>query len=171
MAPPDLDDSLVAPDEASVVGCDPWLETRLDHSEDVALSPDGTLYAGGEAGQIYHIDPVDDTVIELAQTGGFVLGVTIGPDGDLYACDFQGHTVFQLPLDGHQPTGELEAFVSGGDDTTPRHPNYCVFDDAGRMYVSDSGNIVVVRTFCSKSSTIPNGSSRQDLGQRTPRRA
>lgn len=139
MVPPDPDEACIAIDEASVIGSDPWLETRLDHPEDVAVAVDGTLYAGGEAGQIYHVDPVDDTVMELARTGGFVLGVTIGPDGDVYACDFQQHAVFRLPVDGHEPTGELEVFVSGGDDVTPRHPNYCVFDDTGRMYVSDSG--------------------------------
>jgi gluconolactonase len=140
MAAPDPGDALVPLDEASTVGADPWLETRLDHPEDVAIAPDGTLYAGGEAGQLYHVDPATDSVVELAQTGGFVLGVTLGPNGDLYACDFQRHAVFRLPLDGQAADGELNTVVSGSKDVPPWHPNYCVFDEAGRLYVSDSGD-------------------------------
>ena len=31
--------------------------TGLDHPEGVAVARDGTLYAGGEAGQVYRISP------------------------------------------------------------------------------------------------------------------
>jgi len=127
-------------DAAETVGSDPWLETRLDHPEDVALAPDGTLYAGGEDGQLYHVDPTENSVTELARTGGFVLGVTLGPDEDLYACDFQEHAVFRLPIEETSAGGDLERVLSGGPDSPPWHPNYCVFDDEGRLYVSDSGD-------------------------------
>jgi uncharacterized protein YjiK len=33
------------------------LANGLDHPEGVALGPDEMLYAGGEAGQVYRIDP------------------------------------------------------------------------------------------------------------------
>ncbi|WP_224337812.1 SMP-30/gluconolactonase/LRE family protein [Haloprofundus halobius] len=125
--------------DAAIIGADPWLRTRLDHPEDVAVADDGTLYAGGENGQLYRIQPETNVVDEIGNTGGFVLGVTIGPDGALYACDFQQHAVFRLPIDSDGVAGDLEVVVAGDSDTAPRHPNYCVFDSAGRLYISDSG--------------------------------
>jgi sugar lactone lactonase YvrE len=127
-------------DAAETVGSDPWLETRLDHPEDVALAPGGTLYAGGEDGQLYRVNPTDGSVTELARTGGFILGVTLGPDRDLYACDFQEHAVFRLPLRETGAGGDLERVLSGSANSPPWHPNYCVFDGEGRLYVSDSGD-------------------------------
>ena len=41
----------------------------LDHPEGVTLGPDGLVYAGGEAGQIFRIG-ADGWVTELASTGG-----------------------------------------------------------------------------------------------------
>jgi len=124
---------------ARTYGSDAWLETKLDHPEDVAVTDEGLLFAGGEDGDIYRIDPASNDVEVLANTGGSVLGVAIGPDGDLYACDFQRHTVFRLPMDGPEPAGPLERHVAGGPDKPPLHPNYAAFDRDGRLYVSDSG--------------------------------
>ncbi|WP_436936572.1 SMP-30/gluconolactonase/LRE family protein [Halovenus marina] len=140
MTTPNPDAALVELHDAEIVGSDTWLETRLDHPEDVAIGSDGTLYTGGESGQIYHVDPADNTVVELTRTNGFVLGVTLGPNGDLYGCDFQTHRVFRLPLDGHEVDGELKTVVSGSETVPPWHPNYCVFDETGRLYLSDSGD-------------------------------
>ena len=52
----------------------------LDHPEGVAQGPDGRVYAGGEAGQIYRIS-LDGDVKELASTGGFIYGVTLDGSG------------------------------------------------------------------------------------------
>ncbi|WP_433633398.1 SMP-30/gluconolactonase/LRE family protein [Halomicrococcus sp. NG-SE-24] len=139
MAPPEIADCLFNLDDAIVIGADPWLDRCLDHPEDVAVDETGVIYAGGEAGQLYRIDRTSETFTELAATEGFVLGVEIGPDGDLYACDFQQHAVFRLPLGDDRPAGSLEAVVRGGPDQRPLHPNYCAFDEAGRLFVSDSG--------------------------------
>ena len=48
----------------------------LDHPECVAFDRDGTMYAGGEAGQIYRIDASTSEFQCIAQTGGFILGIT-----------------------------------------------------------------------------------------------
>jgi gluconolactonase len=127
-------------ESARVVGADAWLERRLLHPEDVAVTREGVLFCGGENGELYRVDPASGAVDVLGNTGGFVLGVEIGPDGDLYACDFQRHTVFQLELDGTRPVGGPEAVVTGGPDEPPLHPNYLAFDRKGRLYVSDSGS-------------------------------
>lgn len=125
--------------DAWAIGADAWLETKLDHPEDVAVTREGLLYSGGEDGQLYRIDPATDTVEVLARTPGSVLGVEVGPEGDLYACDFQEHAVYRLPMADDRPAGELEKFVTGGPNEPPLHPNYLAFDREGRMYVSDSG--------------------------------
>ena len=47
--------------------------TGLDHPECCAFDRDGNLWAGGEAGQIYRIDPAGK-VETIANVGGFCCG-------------------------------------------------------------------------------------------------
>ncbi len=49
----------------------------LDHPEGVAWGLDGYIYAGGEAGQLYRIDPRDPKPDIIALTGGFILGLAL----------------------------------------------------------------------------------------------
>src|ERR1051326_143440 len=59
----------------------------LDHPEGLAFDRDGTLWAGGELGQIYRIDP-RGRVQEVANLGGFNLGLTFSKAQELYVCNF-----------------------------------------------------------------------------------
>lgn len=71
----------------------------LDHAECVTVHPNGPLYAGGEAGQIYEISPDGKKVEEIANTGGFILGVALSPDARwLAACDMKKQCVWRLEL-------------------------------------------------------------------------
>lgn len=99
----------------------------LDHPECVACGPDGQLYAGGEAGQIYSFDR--DGSHEIANTGGFVLGICLDGDSNIYACDQSRQEVLRIT-----PSGEMSRF--GGPI---RVPNYPVFTKDGNLLVSDSG--------------------------------
>ena len=107
--------------------------TGLDHPEGVAVGHDGTLHAGGEAGQVYRIDG-DGTVHEIASTGGFLYGVTLDGSGNLYACDYGNACVQRVT-----PSGVVEAFSTGTADRQMRVPNFAAFDDGGSLYVTDSG--------------------------------
>ena len=59
----------------------------LDHPEGIATGPDGELYAGGEAGQVYRIDRAAGAPVEIANTGGFVLGLCLDAAGLIYLCN------------------------------------------------------------------------------------
>ena len=108
---------------------------RLDHPECVAVHQDGSVWCGGEAGQIFRI-AADGSVIDLvATTGGFILGITFSPGYDsLYACDIAARAVFRVPVAGGKP----ELFADGAAGHRFVNPNYIVFDRDGRLLVSDS---------------------------------
>lgn len=108
----------------------------LDHPECVAVHPDGTVWAGGEAGQIYRISEDGKTVKEVANTGGFVLGLAFSPGGKwLAVCDSVKKCVWKLDPE----TSELELFADGVEEHKLNIPNYAVFDKQGNLYVSESG--------------------------------
>jgi gluconolactonase len=115
----------------------------LDHPECVAVHPDGSVWAGGEAGQIYRMDPEGRHAEEVANTGGFVLGIAFSPDASwLAACDLKRQCVWRLDL----ASGELTEFARAPEDGDGLSiPNYPVFGLDGTLYVSDSGAFREVR--------------------------
>lgn len=106
----------------------------LDHPEGLALDAKGDIYAGGEAGQIYRINASDGTWQCIANTGGFILGVTLDGRGRVYACD-AGRREIMLCL----PDGKVETYASGTKDMPLVNPNYSAFDAGGHLFFSDSG--------------------------------
>ena len=106
--------------------------TGLDHPEGVAVAPDGLLYAGGEAGQIYRVGP-DGTPGEIATTGGFIYGVTLDGSGDVFACDFGNAAVMRISA------GAVSTYSNGTAERPMRVPNFAAFDETGNLYVTDSG--------------------------------
>jgi gluconolactonase len=105
----------------------------LDHPEGVTTGPDGTIYAGGEAGQIYRVD-LDGSFEQIASTGGFVLGLCLDGDGAIYACDLALSAVMRV-----DPNGTVASYSGGAPERPIAVPNFPVFDAAGNLYVSDSG--------------------------------
>jgi len=107
----------------------------LDHPEAVAWGPDGRIYAGGEDGQLYRLGLEDRSCQQVARVeGGFLLGLAHDADGNVYACDDRRACVHKIT-----PGGAVSTYASGGADHKMRVPNYPVFDDAGNLFVSDSG--------------------------------
>src|SRR5262245_54442449 len=103
---------------------------QLDHPECVAVHPDGSVWCGGERGQIYRIAPDGGELEEVANTGGFVLGIAFAPSGDvLYACDLAQRAVFTVDV----ATGVVAAFADGFVT-----PNFPAVAPEGTVYVSDS---------------------------------
>lgn len=104
----------------------------LDHPEGVTAGPDGAIYAGGEAGQVYRID--DGAAIEIASTGGFLYGVTLDGDGNVFGCDVGRAEVVRVGVGG-----EVSAYAKGTPERPLRVPNFAAFDDTGALFVTDSG--------------------------------
>jgi gluconolactonase len=109
------------------------LADGLDHPEGIAWGPDGSVYAGGEAGQVYRIE-LDGSVRTVGVTGGFMYGVALDGDGNVYACDFGRAEVTRM-----SPEGEFHTYSAGTSARPIRVPNFAAFDDSGSLYVTDSG--------------------------------
>lgn len=106
----------------------------LDHPECVVWNPDGSVMAGGEAGQLYRLDPATGTHVELGSSEGWLLGLALDDAGSVYACDPKAHAVLVF-----SPSGAYRTVSQGTADRAMVTPNYPAFDRSGRLYVSDSG--------------------------------
>jgi gluconolactonase len=109
------------------------LASGLDHPEGVAYGPDGYVYAGGEAGQVYRIS-LDGKCEQIAGTGGFCLGIAIDASANLYVCDVGRSAVMRVT-----PAGQVSIYSDRCEGVPMTSPNYPCFDGAGNLYVSDSG--------------------------------
>ncbi|MEO6965932.1 MAG: SMP-30/gluconolactonase/LRE family protein, partial [Acidobacteriaceae bacterium] len=106
----------------------------LDHAEGLAFDDDQNLWAGGELGQIYRIDS-SGAVTEVAQLGGFCLGLTFSQQGELWICNSKLGSLQHADRDGRllhsiDRVGERKLIT----------PNFSVFDAEGNLYFSDSGD-------------------------------
>lgn len=106
----------------------------LDHPEGVTTGPDGAIYAGGEAGQVYRVT-LDGELTELGSTGGFVLGLAVDGHGTVFACDWGRGAVMTMT-----PEGASAVYADGDGVRRMRVPNACVFAADGTLYLSDSGS-------------------------------
>ena len=146
----------------------------LDHVEGVAWGLDGYCYAGGEAGQIYRVDVNLGEATQIADTGGFVLGLALDANHNIYACDTGNRAVMKIT-----PDGSVSKYATGAPDEPFYVPNYPTFDSEGNLYVCDSGDwkadngkiykirhggegVVWTRTLCEFPNGLcvgPNGNS------------
>jgi gluconolactonase len=142
------------------------LADGIDHPECVAVSPDGVLHTGGEAGQIFAVDVVAGTAVQVASTGGFVLGISFDARGRVYACDIKHRQVLRVDLS----SGEVTVYSTGTPQHPLRNPNLGCFAPDGTMYLTDSGTwhgndgrILRVdprghtELWCETSTQFPNG--------------
>jgi gluconolactonase len=106
----------------------------LDHPEGVAVGRDGTLYAGGEAGQVYRISSDGKKTETLARTGGFCLGITLDRQEDIYICNCGTQSLIKVTQ-----KGEVTVVADSADDRHFINPNFSVLDSRGNLYFSDSG--------------------------------
>lgn len=111
------------------------VQGSLDHPECLTFGPKGTLYAGGEAGQVYRIDLEHRKCEEIAHLGGFLCGVTVDGAENVYACDTKAQSVMRVNADG-----TTAAFCEKVEGIHLKAPNFCVFHPGGDLYLTDSGD-------------------------------
>ncbi len=71
---------------------------------------------------------------EIANTGGFLYGVTVDASGAVYGCDMGRGEIVRVA------NGEVTTYSAGTAEHPLRVPNFSAFDDAGNLYVTDSGD-------------------------------
>lgn len=126
---------LLADDRVSVFFDGTLTDPQLDHPEGLAVHPDGSIWCGGERGQVYRLDPDGSSIEEVASTGGFCLGMAFDRTAEnLYVCDLKRAAVFRLEV----ASGRVARFADGAPGTPFAIPNFPAFDGEGRLYVSDS---------------------------------
>lgn len=108
----------------------------LDHSEGVAWDPgEQVVYAGGEAGQIYRINPAHPAPETIANVGGLVLGITVDGAGRIIAC-VPG--IGAVCVVDEQRAVHRFIDVAGGRPLVT--PNYSAFGPDGTLYFTDAGD-------------------------------
>lgn len=129
----------------------PWSpdDTRLDHvellplphghgPEDVAVGPQGHIYAGTAQGHIWRWEPdahADAVPTLIADTGGRPLGIEIDPrDGSLVVCDaYRG--LLRITDDGH-----IRDLTHRADGHRILLCDNAAIADDGTIYFTDSSN-------------------------------
>jgi gluconolactonase len=137
----------------------------IDHAEGICVAPDGTLFVSGEQGQICRLDDAG-LATEVANTGGWTLGLAADGEGRIYACDTVRHAVLRWDGGDEPPS----VWSSGPGDAPFATPNWGAFGPDGSYYVTDSGawkrrdgRLVVVRpgrsatVWSTESADFPNG--------------
>lgn len=125
---------LLSEERATVFFDGTLTDPQLDHPEGVAVHRDGSVWCGGERGQIFRIAADGTSLDEVASTDGFSLGMAFDRHDDLFVCDLKHAAVFKVET----RTGHVERFSDGRPGAPMRIPNYPAFDGDGRLYVSDS---------------------------------
>lgn len=109
-------------------------EPRLDHPEGIAVHRDGSVWCGGEGGQIYRIESDGSSMEEVASSGGFSQGLAFDAEDNLFVCDLKQAAVLRLDA----KSGALEKFADGVDGRGINICNHLAFGPTGELYVSDS---------------------------------
>lgn len=146
----------------------------LDHPEGICQTTDGTIYVGGEQGQIYRIED-DGRPCELIRTGGFMLGLAADAEGRVYAVDTGRGIVWRFD----PASGEQFEFTSGLPGRPLVNPNWGAFGPDGSYFLSDSGSWgagdgyllrvppgAAAELFSEDSRGFPNGLAVDPAGER-----
>lgn len=106
---------------------------NIPGAEGIAIANDGRIFVGAEDGWIYLVAPTHE-VRQYVKMPGRPLGIAIDQQESLFVCDWDAHGVYKVT-----PACEVSLFADSAGTHTMQYPNFCVFDDSGNLYVSDTG--------------------------------
>jgi len=114
-------------------------EGEMVYPRAIDILPDGSLYVADKTGRIQHLSAtgqfLDGWTMPLTEAGK-PTGITIGPDGHLYAADTHYHRVVVFDLHG-RIVRQLGRF--GRENGCFIYPTDVAFAPDGRMFVSEYG--------------------------------
>jgi gluconolactonase len=107
--------------------------TNIPGAEGIAIATDGRIFIGAEDGWIYLI--ANDQVTQYAKLPGRPLGIAIDTQENLFVCDWDAHGIYRVT-----PNCDVSLFADSDGVHKMQFPNFCVFDDDGNLYISDTGS-------------------------------
>ena len=107
---------------------------NIPGAEGIAIANDGRIFIGAEDGWIYLIRPTGE-VSQYVKMPGRPLGIAIDQQDNLLVCDWDAHGVYKVT-----PGCKVSLVADAAGRHRMQFPNFCVFDDAGNLYVSDTGS-------------------------------
>lgn len=106
----------------------------VDHSEGVAVDADGTIWCGGEEGQVYTCR-LDADPREVARLDGHVFGIALDGDGAAYCVVHGPHPgLWRVTR-----AGATELVCDGTPERPSRNPNHPLLLDDGTLLLTESG--------------------------------
>ncbi len=110
----------------------------LDHSEGIAATADGQIYVGGEAGQIFRLNPVSGSpeLVAVLPGEGLILGLAARTDGSLLACDASAACIWSIT----PSSGDYQLFCDASEVGQLTLPNWGCFVPNGNFLFTDSGS-------------------------------
>jgi sugar lactone lactonase YvrE len=112
------------------------IATNIPGAEGIAIANDGRIFIGAEDGWIYRIAS-NGEVSQYVKLPGRPLGIAIDRQENLFVCDWDAHGIYKVT-----PNKDVSLFADSDSTGYPRKmqfPNFCVFDDQGNLYVTDTG--------------------------------
>ena len=109
------------------------IATNIPGAEGIAVANDGRIFIGAEDGWIYAIDS-NGKGARYVQLPGRPLGIAMDRQENLFVCDWDAHGVYKFTSNR-----EVSLFADSDGTHKMQFPNFCVFDDHGNLYISDTG--------------------------------
>lgn len=110
--------------EFSPNGAHSTFASGLAGAEGLAVDGNGNLFVGTIGGSIYKVAP--SGTVSLFGSGSSIRGLAFGPQGNLFAADFNTGDIYEFT-----PSGSQSIFASGLNV-----PMFLAFDNTGNLFVS-----------------------------------
>jgi gluconolactonase len=105
----------------------------IDHAEGLAIAPDGTVWCGGEEGQIYR-GLLAGEPRQVATLPGRTLGFALDAEGNAYCATISEAGIFRVT-----PAGLVALVSTGSAECRATLPNHPAFLPSGVLLFTDSG--------------------------------